>query len=298
MLNKGEFVVLDIETTERSPLKGGRIIELAALKIKDGKPVAEFQTLINPKQKISKKITEITGITNEDVEGKPTYGQVLPYFKEFIGDAVIVAHNARFDWHTFLLFYFKNVGIHPTNDVIDSLAMFRRCMPNSPKHSLDVMCETCKVSLKGHHRALNDVYATAKCFLIMKRRMLTYPVMEEAPENYKKIATRSIVLDVDKTEMFVYPTMRTKVAKVNYWEEDVSKKTKLKRIYVALCEGRIYGSVYFDVEDLAWYNKDFPYALNFQMIEEMVLRYLNFNTKEQLASFATTRRDRNEIRNT
>ena len=296
LLTKGEFVVLDIETTERSPLKGGRLIELAAVKIKNGEAVAEFSTVINPCQKIPAKITEITGITNEDVEGQPTYGQVLPSFKEFIGDAIIVAHNARFDWNTFLLFYFKNVGIYPTNDVLDTLAMFRRCMPDSPKHSLDVMCETCKVSLEGHHRALNDVYATAKCFLLMQRRMLTYPVQEEAPEGMKKIATRSIILDVDKVEMSVYPTLSTKIMKVNYWEKAMSKKQTLKRVYVTICEGRIYGRVYFELEDAAWYNKDFPYALDFQKVEDMVLRYLTFNTKEHLASFAA-RREESEIRN-
>ena len=295
ILQKDEFVILDIETTELSPLKGGRITEIAALKIKDGKPVSEFQTLINPKQKIPKKIVELTGITDDDVKGKPTYGQVLPHLKAFIGDAVVVAHNARFDWQTFLLFYFKNVGIFPTNDVIDTLAMFRRCLPDSPKHSLDVMCDVCKVELSGHHRALNDVYATAKCFMIMRKRMLTYPIRETAPNGYKKIATRSILLDVDKTEMFVYPTNRTKIMKVNYWEKQMSKKEKLKRVYVTLCEGRIFGRVYFEIDDLAWYNKDFPYALNFPMVEAMVLRQLNLRTKEQLATLES-RREENEVR--
>lgn len=286
LLLRDEFVVLDIETTGYSPLHGGRIIELAALKIKNGKAVAECSTLINPGQKIPKKSFEVHGISDEDVKDAPTYGQILPLFKEFIGDAVIVAHNAGFDWSTFLVYYFRKVGIQPTNDVLDTLALFRRAMPDLEKHSLDVMCEVCKVSLDGHHRALNDVYATANCFSILQRRMLTYPVMEEAPKGTKKKATKSAALEVDKGDYRLYPTPKTKIMKVNYWEKAVSKTQTVKRVYATISEGPAYGNVYFEIDDCSWYNKDFPYALDFKQVEQMVLRHLNLTTKEQLMSFA------------
>src|SRR5690625_3934279 len=102
-LKNPHFVVIDIETTGFSPDKGGRIIEIAAVRVVHGVIKDKFHTLVDPQLKIPAKITRLTGITNEDVKGQPTAIKVLPELYRFIGDGVVVCHNLSFDWNRFLL---------------------------------------------------------------------------------------------------------------------------------------------------------------------------------------------------
>ncbi len=99
------FVVFDIETTGFSNTND-KITEIGAVKIENFKIVDRFSELINPEKDISYKIQELTGITNELIKDKPTIEEVLPKFMEFVGDSVLVAHNAEFDTG----FISQNVG--------------------------------------------------------------------------------------------------------------------------------------------------------------------------------------------
>ena len=92
----GEYVILDLETTGLSK-KRHRITEIAAVRIKNKKIVDEFQTLVNPKQRIPSFITRLTGITNDMVREAEPIEKVLPSFLDFLGDHTIVAHCATFD---------------------------------------------------------------------------------------------------------------------------------------------------------------------------------------------------------
>lgn len=97
-MNDEYFTVADIETTGFSPDKGGRIIEIGAVKIdKNGNIVDRFSEFINPGMKISKKITEITSITNEMVADAEYAGRVVSRFWDFINGTTVVFHNAAFD---------------------------------------------------------------------------------------------------------------------------------------------------------------------------------------------------------
>ena len=90
------FVVFDIETTGFSSTND-KITEIGAVKIENYKVVDRFSEFINPERDISYKIQNLTGITNDMVKDKPTIEEVFPKFLEFIGDSVLVAHNADFD---------------------------------------------------------------------------------------------------------------------------------------------------------------------------------------------------------
>ncbi|MDO7203097.1 exonuclease domain-containing protein [Paraclostridium bifermentans] len=90
------FVVFDIETTGFSNTND-KITEIGAVKIENFKVVDRFSELVNPETDISYKIQELTGITNDLVADKPTIDAILPKFLEFVGDDVLVAHNADFD---------------------------------------------------------------------------------------------------------------------------------------------------------------------------------------------------------
>lgn len=164
-MKQGTYVVFDLETTGLSPERE-RITEFGAVKIKDGLIVDKFSQLVNPEREISEEIITLTGITNEMVENMPTEKEVLPRFKEFCTDAVLVAHNAKFDT-SFIYESARRMGLYFDNDVLDTLTMSKELFPDEKKHKLDIMCNRLGVSLKNHHRASDDAEATARCFIKM-----------------------------------------------------------------------------------------------------------------------------------
>ena len=92
-----EFVVFDVETTGLSTVDGDRIIEIAAMKIKDGKVVDKFYSLVNPNRLIPSQATRINNITDDMVEKAPTASEVLPKMLTFISSSCVAGHNVRFD---------------------------------------------------------------------------------------------------------------------------------------------------------------------------------------------------------
>ncbi|HCL4480106.1 TPA: 3'-5' exoribonuclease [Clostridium botulinum] len=276
LLNSEEFTVLDIETSGLSPAKGGRIIEIGAVKVKNKQIIDEFHTLVYPEQKIYTKTTELTGITNEMLEGQPVYGQVLPKLYEFIGDSVIVAHNVKFDWDRFLLFFFKKVGMNPINKVIDTMDLSKHFYKNKKKHNLAEMCNELSVNIGNHHRANDDAKATAKCLIrFIEMYKLTYNgdqigIIKDNTEISREVKANEIKL---------------KVRKVNYWEKQVTKKKLMQRLYVSINDGRCYGMVYYDIPSKTWYNKDFPVSVNFEKVHKLVLSFLNLNSTEELCNW-------------
>ena len=91
-----EFVAFDLETTGLNS-REDKIIEIGAVVMKDGKEIDRFQTFVDPHQKLENVTTELTGITDAMLKGAPAIEEILPKFIEFVGDRVLVAHNADFD---------------------------------------------------------------------------------------------------------------------------------------------------------------------------------------------------------
>ena len=157
-----EIVVFDIETTGLSPATCG-ITEIGAVKIKNGEETGAFHTFVNSGKFISEKITELTGITQDMVKDAPDTLTALLAFKEFLGDAPAVAHNAAFDTS----FVFTNhEGVEFANDVLDSLAVARAHLVEMKSHKLNKLAEHYKIPLE-HHRAVNDARATAQILVKM-----------------------------------------------------------------------------------------------------------------------------------
>ncbi|CCJ33529.1 PolC-type DNA polymerase III [Caloramator australicus] len=157
------FVVFDIETTGFNPIRD-EIIEIGAVKVKDFKIIDRFSALINPQKIISNEIIKLTGITNEMLIDKPKIDVVLPKFLEFIGDAPVVAHNAKFDTG-FIREKSKNLNLNFENTIIDTLTLSRWLLPDLKKHKLNVVAEHLGVTLENHHRAVDDAEATANIFI-------------------------------------------------------------------------------------------------------------------------------------
>lgn len=153
MLNVTNFTIFDFETTGLDPEKDG-VIEMAAIRVCGGKVVSEFSTLVR-NGPVSEKITEITGITNDELVYGFTEMAAFKYLSHMIGDSVIVAHNAAFDL-AFLHYGLKKYNRTFTNQFIDTLTISRdrHYFP----HKLTDMCGRYGIALEGAHRALNDVY--------------------------------------------------------------------------------------------------------------------------------------------
>ncbi len=161
--NYEEFVIFDIETTGLSAINDS-ITEIGAIKIKNGQVIDSFSHLVNPERPIPEFITKLTGITDEMVEEKPTIENIIPLFKEFITDSVLIAHNANFDVG-FIRENLKKVKMELANPVLDTLELSRAVFPDLKNHKLNTLAKHLDINLENHHRALDDAEATKDIFL-------------------------------------------------------------------------------------------------------------------------------------
>jgi DNA polymerase-3 subunit epsilon len=172
-LNEAEFVVVDLETLG-GPIGPGAIIEIGAYRMRGQRMVESFASLVRPAGPVPRFITRLTSITNEMVEAAPPIEQVMPAFRDFLGKAVMVAHNAQFD-SSFIDFEFRRLfGIRLMNPVMCTIRMARRLLPSLKRRRLDLLAEHFGLSTEGRHRALGDARMTAELlsiFLEMSARM-------------------------------------------------------------------------------------------------------------------------------
>ncbi|WP_033126552.1 PolC-type DNA polymerase III [Eubacterium sp. ER2] len=159
---QGTFIVFDLETTGFSPIKD-KIIEIGAVKVEKGKITERFSTFVNPQIPIPFKITQLTSITDAMVLDAPPIEEVLPRFLEFVGDGVLVAHNASFDV-SFIEQNCRYEDIQPDFTSVDTVAMARVLLPTLSRFKLNIVAKALNISLENHHRAVDDAGATAEIF--------------------------------------------------------------------------------------------------------------------------------------
>lgn len=170
-LDETDFVVVDVETTgARTP--ECRVTEVGAYRVRDGRIVAEFATLINPEQTIPPFIQSLTGITDAMVARAPTFGQVAAEWLAFADRAVLVAHNAPFDVR------FLNAEVaraYPNRRMINShlctVSLARRLVPGLINYRLHTVAEHFAITIENRHRAAGDAHATAQIFLHFLARL-------------------------------------------------------------------------------------------------------------------------------
>ncbi|PKQ25763.1 MAG: endonuclease [Actinobacteria bacterium HGW-Actinobacteria-4] len=176
-LSQTTFVVIDLETTGGSPALCG-ITEIGAVKTRGGELVGEYQTLVNPGVSIPPMIVALTGITDFMLVEAPRIEAVIPSLIEFMGDAVLVAHNAPFDVG-FLKAAFRAHGYSwPGNEVVDTVTLARRATTKeeAPNKKLATLARVFGSTVTPNHRALEDARATSQVLYGMLERLSRFGI--------------------------------------------------------------------------------------------------------------------------
>jgi len=161
-------IVFDTETTGLDPASGDRITEIGALELVNKIPTGKtYQQYINPECTVSEASVAITGLTNEFLKDFPVFADVYQSFVDFVGDDILVAHNADFDMR-FLNHHLADFGIgpYPASRVVDTLKVARKNIPGG-RHSLDALCKRFEIdnSNRTLHGALLDAELLAEVYL-------------------------------------------------------------------------------------------------------------------------------------
>ena len=166
-----EYIVVDLETTGLDPYKGCEIIEIGITEIINGEIVKNYSRLIKPKNIIPNFITDITNIDNDMVKNEESIDVILPKFREYIGDRVIIAHNAKFDLK-FLNYYLEKMNLNPITKYICTLELLKQNKSYKGKNKkLETACKYYNIENINAHRADSDTLATAKLFLKIKEEV-------------------------------------------------------------------------------------------------------------------------------
>lgn len=161
-----DYVVIDLEMTGLNA-KTDRILEAAAVRIREGKETAYFSAIVNPKVRLSEKVTELTGITQEEAANGAETDETLEQFLAFLGDDILVGQNVNFDF-SFLKQWAVNHKIILEKQAVDTLKLARQFLPVEQKKDLESLCEYFAVPRVNAHRALEDARETAQIFEKMK----------------------------------------------------------------------------------------------------------------------------------
>jgi DNA polymerase III epsilon subunit family exonuclease len=165
LLENATYVVVDLETTGLRP-GTARICEIGAVRVRDLELEEEFQLLVDPGVPIGPTISALTGLHDSELRGQPHPGIAVRRFLEFAGDAVLVAHNARFDLGFLDRETERLVGARLAGPVVDTVGLARRLLAGrTPRAGLATLAQFFGTAARPCHRALPDALATAEILI-------------------------------------------------------------------------------------------------------------------------------------
>lgn len=196
------YIVIDIETTGLDPARD-HIIEIAGLKVEDGNIIDSFSTLVNPNIEIDSFITNLTGITNEDLESASDLTSALSDFYAFIGDSVLLGHNVHFDINFLYDAIENNLHKFLKNDFVDTMRLSKKYFKSAPSYKLPLLAKSLNISVDISHRALSDCETTNFLYQKIQEASLKPNEMEQDllnslnfdesnPFYHKRIAVKGI----------------------------------------------------------------------------------------------------------
>lgn len=229
------YVCFDLETTGLDPLYN-EIIEIGALKVRDGKVAERFMEFIHPQEEISPMITNLTGITNEMVANARPADTVISDFLEFCEDDVLIGHNVGFDY-SFMKSGASNLGLTFEKFGIDTFKIAQRTLKSLPSKSLSSLCEYYQIENKAAHRAYYDALATAKLYQtlahyfenedpsLFKPQKLTYKIKKVQPATAKQVVLLQRLCSQKK--------------KVPEWNPDTITRSEASRLIDSLLKSKV-----------------------------------------------------------
>lgn len=232
-----DYVCVDIETTGTSA-KWNKILEIGAVKVRDGQVVDQFSKLIYPGVAVPDYITDLTGITDEMVMDKEDISVVLPEFIAFAGDDLLLGHNVLFDY-SFLKQNAINLNLSFDKSGMDTLKIARKTLPKLESRALDYLCTYYGIKDENHHRALNDATVTSQLYhILMEQFGQDYPLLFEP---------KKFIYEVRKQQPITEKQKKYLMALINYHKiqadfniESLTKNEASKKIDKIISEkGRI-----------------------------------------------------------
>ncbi len=194
-----KYVAFDLETTSRDTRTTG-IVEIGAIKVRNGEIIDRFGTLVNPEQPITRGAYKVHGISDEEVRDKKTFKELLPEFLKFIGDDMLVAHNGfGFDFPILLRLYREATGKMLPNRRFDTLPLARRLFSGQPA-SVDALMQRFSIQdTGGRHRALDDTIYLAPIFERLQDVELSHNRRTEH-ENLLELVTLALYLESESAD--------------------------------------------------------------------------------------------------
>ena len=242
----GEYCVLDLETTGLS-FRTEKITEVGIIKIRNGEVIDEFECFVNPEKPIPQEVVEVTHITDDMVKDAETIDKVIPKIIDFIGDSVLVAHNADFDIG-FLKHNFAEYGYSLDNTYIDTLRLAKVIFPDMKRYKLGLIADKLDIVVEVAHRALDDVKTLVAVFNVMIQKLKENGaktvddidnVIQGDPEAYKKLPSyHAIILAKD----YVGLKNLYKLISYSHLNYFYKKPRILKSMFEKYREGLILGS--------------------------------------------------------
>ena len=194
LLKDLDFVVVDVEATgAKTP--PNRLIELGAYRIREGRIVDKFLSLVNPEIPIPRFVATLTGISNDMVKRAPVFADLAPQWLDFVSDSVLIAHNSNFDTN-FLNHEISRVypGHRMVNPHLCTVKLCRRVLPELLNHRLDTIADHFSIPIVSRHRAGCDALATAEIFIQL------LPKLEET-HGVKDLADLCFLNDIEDTQI-------------------------------------------------------------------------------------------------
>lgn len=270
VLEDKNVVIISIATSGLSTQKGGRIINIDAIKLDNEKIIDSFQSLVNSETVITKKITKMTGITQEQNQSAPIFQEVFQKLQAFVQNATIILHNQNFTWERFLSQYFLKTGVVLKNCIIDVAKLYRFLYPSETKTNINAICDTLNLKKSNEIDLHEHTLTVGRAYVIMRRTVL----------RNREIYLEQVFDSPKQKNADNLANLNIRINRICYWEQ-VEKKCDIKRIYVTTSDG----DAYYDVNHNAWTNVTFSHTVDFNALEQLCVDFLGVNTLENFRQY-------------